>query len=311
MNKQVLAFVQVVIILFIQFLFIVDFIKPFDYQGYNACFIESGFDYWEPAFGLICDITSSIRNPFLSLLVGRLISVFPTIVLFILLSKKNIYASLYIFISLFGLILGGYRQLIASSLIGIVFILSNKNKIKRFFLILLACITHYSTIPAIFIFFFLKKINFNKQKLFFITIILLLAPYTINYIISHYLLNFLSIPGSWLQYLSGTYVVESNSYYFFAKIILMSQSLFAIFLISYNRPKIIPVNHNFIIALEIMFCAMILSTDYIITARFAIFIRILEMRYILMEPYNKKIKLILVLVVLLRLITLLNGASLQ
>ena len=311
MNRKVLALIQIIIILFIQFLFIVDFIKPFDYQGYNACFIDSGFDYWEPAFRFICDITSSIGNPFLSLLIGRLISVFPTIILFILLSKKNIFASLYIFISLFGLILGGYRQLISSSLIGIFFILSDRDKIKRLFLIFLSCITHYSTVPATFIFFLVKKINFTKKKLFLISIILLFTPFSINYIISHELYSFLSIPSSWVQYLSGTYVVESNSYYFFAKIILISQSLFAIFLISYNRPKIVPVNHNFIIALEIMFCAMILSIDYIITARFAIFIRILEMRYILMEPYNKKIKLILVLVVLLRLITLLNGASLQ
>ena len=311
MNKQFLAFAQIVIILFIQFLFIFDFIKPFDYQGYNACFIDSGFDYWEPAFGLICDITSSIRNPFLSLLFGRLISVSPTIVLFILLSKKNIFASLYIFISLFGLILGGYRQLIASSLIGIVFILSNKFIKKRYILIFLACITHYSTIPATFIFFFLKKINFTKKKLFLISLILIFTPLSINYFISLELFNFLAIPDSWMQYLSGTYVVESNSYYFFAKIILISQSLLAIFLISYNHPKTKPLNHNLIIALEIMFCAMILSIDYIITARFAIFIRILEMRYILMEPYNKKIKLILVLVVLLRLITLLNGSDLQ
>ena len=303
--------VQFSLILITQILFMADVMTPFDSEGYNACFEDSGFTIWEPTFQLICDFTSSMNDKFYSLMLGRLISVTPILTLLFIVSKRDLYASTYLFLVIFGLILGGYRQLIAVSILGIAFVLYDKFNIKKFILTFLAFSTHYSSIVAASAYLIFRNLKLSKIQLLLIFISLLFFPYFTNYLILLNFFNYIYIPNSWIQYLTGTYVVADTDYYLFAKLILISQSALSIFVVTILSKRSVVGKNNvrLLVILESLFIVSCLSVGYIITARFAIYIRLLEMRFILMESYSKQIKLTFIFIAFSRLSVLLYGSS--
>jgi len=311
MAKILVTITQLFIILMTQFLFIAGYLTPFDSQGYNACFSQGGFEMWEPGFQLICGVTSSIDNQFYSLALGRLISIFPTIILFIILSKKNLYASIYLFFALYGLVLGGYRQLIAASILGIILIISDNYRYRKIVLSCIAFITHYSTIPATFIYLLVKKIKYTRVKYLITILAILLVPTFIHYFLIYEIYSYLKIPYTWFEYLSGEYKVTDNTYYLFAKLIIILQSICAILFVSLSKPMMVSqASRRTLIIFESLFIAITISIDYVITARFGIFIRLFEMKYIMMESYGKTVKLALIAIVFARLGVLLYGSDL-
>lgn len=310
MTRKIVIFVQFFIVLLVQSLFMMGVLTPFDSEGYNHCFENSGFIMWEPGFQLICNITSSINDKFYSQLLGRLISITPTLILLLLLSKRNLYASIYLFLVIFGLILGGYRQLISVSILGIVFVVYDKINTKSIILAFFAFLTHYSSLVAAIIYILFRRLKFSAFRYFLIFTSLILFPILINNIIELNFLSYIYIPDSWFKYLTGAYGVQDNSYYFGAKIILIIQSLFAISIVIFSKHAVIYSNNaRLLIVLEGVFIAICFSVDYIITARFGIYIRLLEMKFIMMESYGRNIKLAFIFIAFMRLTTLLYNSS--
>ena len=311
MTRGIVIFAQLFIVLLTQFLFMAGVLTPFDSEGYNYCFENSGFTMWEPGFQLICDISSSVNDGFYSQLLGRLISITPTLILLVIVSKKNLYASIYLFLVIYGLILGGYRQLIAVSILAIAFVVYDKVNIKGFILSCFAFLTHYSSVVAVIIYMLLRNLKFSAKKYFLLFSSLVLLPFFIKYLIALDFFSYIYIPDSWFKYLTGAYAVEDTNYYISAKIILIIQSIFAISIVIFSRQM--PVskdNARLLIALESIFIAVCISVDYVITARFGIYIRLLEMKFILMDSYGKNIKLAFILIAFMRLTVLLYSSSL-
>lgn len=309
MTRKIVIFAQLFIVILTQFLFMTGVLTPFDSEGYNACFENSGFTIWEPGFQIICDITSSTNDKFYSQSLGRLISITPTLILLVMVSKKDLYASIYLFLVIFGLILGGYRQLISVSILGIVFVYGG-SKIKGFVLSCFAFLTHYSSVVAVIIYMIFRRLKPSAFKYFLIFLGLLFFPVILNYIIVLDVFGYLYIPDSWFKYLTGEYVVDNTDYYVSAKIILIVQSLFAISIVIFSRHM--PVsrdNGRLLIVLEGVFIALCFTVDYIITARFGIYIRLLEVKFILMDSYGKNIKLTFIFIAFMRLVTLLYSSS--
>lgn len=310
MAREIVIFTQLFIVLLTQFLFMAGMLTPFDYAAYDACFENSGFTIWEPGFQLICDITSYLNDSFYSRALGRLISITPTIILFVILSKKNLYASIYLFLAIYGLVLGGYRQLIAVSILAIILVIEN-NKFRKFFLSCFAFLTHYSSFIAVIIFTLLRNIEFSKKKYLTTIAALLFLPIFLQYLIKLEFYNYIFIPDSWIEYLSGGYAVEASTYYSSAKLILIIQSIFAILIVIYSRRTMASqANGRLLIIFESLFIAACLSVDYVMTARFGIYIRLLEMKFIMMDSYGKNIKLAFIFIAFMRLTTMLYGSNL-
>ena len=311
-SREIVIFTQFFIVLLTQILFTVGVLTPFDSEGYNYCFENSGFTIWEPGFQLVCDITSSINDKFYSQLLGRLISIVPTLILLVVVSKKDLHASAYLFLVIFGLVLGGYRQLISVSILGIVFVVFDKANIKGFLLSCFAFLTHYSSVVAVVIYIILRNLKLSSVNYFLILSSLVFIPVFIKYLVSLDFFTYIYIPESWVQYLTGTYVVDDTDYYVTAKIILVIQSIFAISIVVFSRQMSVSKDDaRLLIVLEAIFIAVCFSVDYIITARFGIYIRLLEMKFILMDSYDKNIKLAFIFIAFMRLTTLLYNSSLS